>query len=114
MSSAWTMLSPSMVAAGPGGCLTDVVTASNRARVSAGEAPLSAEMSLAWSLERLNPDRSSLGKNAADHRPDIHFPSLLFRGDARRIASERSATISRDGRMRSLPDVREAPRGLLL
>src|ERR1700730_1352893 len=53
-----------MVSAGPGGCLTDVSTASKRARVSAGESPLCTAISLVCNLVRLNPDASSLGKNA--------------------------------------------------
>src|SRR5580700_10071297 len=65
MSSAWMIVSPSMVSAGPGGCLVDVTTAWKRSRVSAGEPPRSVAMSFACNRVRLNPDTASRGKNVA-------------------------------------------------
>src|SRR5260221_13543204 len=64
MSSEWTIVSPSMVSAGPGGGPVDVTIAPNPARGSAGEPPFSAAVSLPCNLVRLNPDPASLTKNA--------------------------------------------------
>src|SRR5260370_24315480 len=64
MSSAWTIVSPSQVSAGPGGCLTEVSTTSKLASVSAGESPGCAAAPFSCSLSKLNPKAASLPKNA--------------------------------------------------
>src|SRR6202050_1746345 len=63
MSSACTMVSPSQVSAGPGGCLTEVTMASKCASVSAGELPRCPATPFSCSLSKLNPDAASLPKN---------------------------------------------------
>src|SRR5580700_2160557 len=68
MSSACTIVSPSHVSAGPGGCLTEVSTASNRVMVSAGEEPRFAATPLAWTLSKLNPEPIILAKKAGGVR----------------------------------------------
>ena len=64
MSSLCTIVSPSQVAVGPGGCFTEVSTDSKLARVSAGLAPRCAATPFSWTLSKLNPEPISWPKNA--------------------------------------------------
>jgi len=68
MSSACTIVSPSQVSAGPGGCLTEVTTASKLRIVSAGEEPRYAATPASCSLSKLNPEPASLAKKAGGVR----------------------------------------------
>src|SRR3954454_17991453 len=65
MSSACTMVSPSHVSVGPGGCVVDPTTALNRLSVSAAVVPRSTAMSFCCIFDRLKPDPISLGKKDA-------------------------------------------------
>src|SRR5215471_14232393 len=65
MSSEWTSTSPSIVVGGPGGWPLELTIASNRASVSAADAPAWAAMPLACSDSNLNPLLASLGRNDA-------------------------------------------------
>ena len=53
MSSLCTIVSPSQVCVGPGGCFTEVTTDSKLARVSAGDAPRFAATPFSWTLSKL-------------------------------------------------------------
>src|SRR6516164_1208737 len=64
MSSECTIVSPSQVVFGPGGCLTEVSTPSKWAIVSAGEEPRWAATPLSCTLSKLNPEEISLAKKA--------------------------------------------------
>ena len=64
MSSLCTITSPSQVVAGPGGCFTEVTTASKPASVSAGVAPRRAATPFSCSLSKLNPEAIRPAKNA--------------------------------------------------
>ena len=63
MSSLCTIVSPSQVCVGPGGCFTEVTTASKLASVSAGVAPRFAATPFSWTLSKLNPEPTILPKN---------------------------------------------------
>src|ERR1700750_969115 len=65
MSSLCTIVSPSQVWPGPGGCFTEVTTDSKLASVSAGEAPRFAATPFSWTLSKLNPEPISLATNPA-------------------------------------------------
>src|SRR5690242_16769435 len=63
MSSLCTIVSPSQVGVGPGGCFTEVITDSKLASVSAPEAPRFAATPFSWTLSKLNPEPIILPKN---------------------------------------------------
>lgn len=65
MSSAWMMVSPSMVSFGPGGRFSDATIASKSESVSAPEVPRFAAIPLACRRSKLNREAISLGKNVA-------------------------------------------------
>ena len=62
MSSLWTIVSPSQLSTGPGGCLLDVIRLLKRARVSAGVPRVRFAISFSLSLLNLKPAPASFGK----------------------------------------------------
>src|ERR1700748_3447267 len=63
MASLCTIVSPSQVCVGPGGCFTEVTTDSKLASVSAGDAPRLAATPFSWTLSKLNPEPIILPMN---------------------------------------------------
>jgi hypothetical protein len=91
MSSAWTIVSPSHVSVGPGGCFDELTSAVNRARVSAGELPLSVAMSFDCMLLRLNPDVIILPKNCGGL---IFAVAVMWASTSRTVQSVHSDAVA--------------------